>query len=194
MPVTRVVIISDAIVAISFAEPDKPFNNDLIISTPSCNTFGTYSAIFLTMFANTSPTAPASPVNPPSFTASVNVLICAVPNCTVSRSKPLILSDTPICKPSTAEWKIVISPCKLSSIVCACVAAEPMPSLALANPSLNSLTFSVLETVIILKAFKPCDVKIAPLYAFASSSLIPDKAPFNSSTTSLKSLALPSAS
>ena len=99
--------------------------------------------------------------------------------------------DITIPAPSNADLKSVMSPFKLSSCVCACFNAESFASF---NPSLKSLTFSVDETVILLNACKPYVVNMVFLYAFRSSSDIPLSFPFSSSTTSLKSLALPCAS
>ena len=80
IPFTSVSARSTKIFDISSAWSDSPVKNDLTTSTPRLISFGRYSPILVITFASTSPTAPANPSNPFSFTASVSMPICSVPN------------------------------------------------------------------------------------------------------------------
>ena len=95
-----------------------------------------------------------------------------------------------IAAPSTADFSMVICPFRLSSCVAACCAALPPAS---PSPDHSSCTLAAEEAVILLNAFIPLVVKMVFFNAFASSSLMVRRDPASSSTTVLKSLALPSA-
>ncbi len=132
-----------------------------------------------------------APSMPPLSKAAVRLVISCVPCCTNCRnllSVPFRASYIAIFAPSAALPKRVMSPSKLLSCVAACSAVEPLAS---AKPVLNFSILSAEVFAILLKASSPCMPKMEFLYAFASSSESPDRALLNSSTTVLKSLALP---